>query len=95
MFEDIDNNRSGNNSRGRGEITKEIKKDLGELSAGHNGWVKKVKVISWNGGADKLDIREWNEETGKCKKGISLNNEEAHALYLILDHAYGGHSNSN
>lgn len=36
------------------------------------------------GGEDKLDIRDWNEDMTKCGKGISLTEEEAGNLYMIL-----------
>lgn len=44
------------------EVTREIKQKCGILSTNNRGWSKAVNVISWNGGEDKLDIRDWNED---------------------------------
>ena len=41
-------------------------------------------MISWNGAAEKYDIRDWAPEHGKMGKGITLSQEEAEALYELL-----------
>ena len=39
-------------------------------------------MISWNGAAEKYDIRDWAPEHEKMGKGITLSQEEAEALYI-------------
>ena len=41
-------------------------------------------MISWNGAAEKYDIRDWEKENKKMGKGITLSQEEAEALYELL-----------
>ena len=41
-------------------------------------------MISWNGAAEKYDIRDWAPEHEKMGKGITLSQEEAEALYELL-----------
>ncbi len=53
---------------------------IATLSTSAKGWTKEVNVISWNGGAPKLDIRDWAPEHEKMGKGITLTQEEANAL---------------
>ena len=40
-------------------------------------------MISWNGAAEKYDIRDWAPEHEKMGKGITLSQEEAEALYIF------------
>jgi hypothetical protein len=82
------NNAGANNARG--EVTREIRQELGTLSTNERGWTRKVCIIAWNGGADKLDIRDWNGDGNRCGKGVSLTDEEAYNLYMILNRMYGG-----
>ncbi len=64
--------------------------ELGTLGENSLGWVKEVNIISWNGGPEKLDIRNWRPQDNLCGKGISLTNEEAAKLFTILKEAgYG------
>lgn len=90
MFENR-NNGGNNNAPASRTITKEIKQVYGELSVNDkSGWKKVVAAIAWNGGADKLDIREWDANMMKCSKGISLTEPEAYKLYTILHSIFGG-----
>ena len=41
-------------------------------------------MISWNGAAEKYDIRDWAPEHEKMGKGITLSQEEAEARYELL-----------
>lgn len=43
-----------------------------------------MNMISWNGAAEKYDIRGWAPEHEKMGKGITLSQEEAEALYELL-----------
>lgn len=81
---------NGYSAQNQGEITREIKRRCGQLSGSGRGWTKQVNIISWNGGEDKLDIRDWNEDMTRCGKGISLTEAEAAELYKILRKMYEG-----
>ena len=41
-------------------------------------------MISWNGAAEKYDIRDWAPEHEKMGKGITLTEDETRILYYIL-----------
>lgn len=43
-----------------------------------------VNVITYGTGRPKLDIRKWNRTEDKMQKGITLNRDEALALYEAL-----------
>lgn len=45
----------------------------------------RAKIISWNGGPPKLDIRKWNKETNNMSKGISISLDSIEQLKNILD----------
>jgi len=44
-----------------------------------------IKIISWNDGEPKLDIRKWNKDNEKMGKGISISLEEVQTLKDLLD----------
>ena len=71
------------------DIEYEIKESYGELSTSAKGWTKELNLISWNGAAVKFDIREWAPEHEKMGKGVTLNRDEAEALYELLGEALG------
>ena len=62
----------------------EIIEELGVLSESAKGWTKEFNRISWNGGAPKLDVRDWAPEHEKMGKGVTLTDEEAKALLELL-----------
>ncbi|MCD8200932.1 MAG: hypothetical protein LUD47_02575 [Clostridia bacterium] len=66
------------------EITYDIKEEYGTLSTSNTGWTKEINLISWNGGAEKYDIRDWAPERERSGKGVTLTREEAEKLYEIL-----------
>ena len=70
-----------------GEIKYEIIEELGVLSESAKGWTKELNLISWNGGAPKYDIRDWAPEHEKMGKGVTLSEEEAKKLYVLLSKA--------
>ena len=43
-----------------------------------------VNVITYGNGRPKLDIRRWNRAEDKMQKGITLDKEEALALFEAL-----------
>lgn len=66
------------------DFTYEIVEEIGVISESPKGWKKEVNRISWNGGAPKLDIRDWAPEHEKMGKGITLTDDEAQELLSIL-----------
>ena len=62
----------------------EIIEELGVLSESAKGWTKELNRISWNGGAHKLDVRDWAPEHEKMGKGVTLTDEEAKVLLELL-----------
>lgn len=70
------------------EFKYEVIKDYGNLSEpDEKGVVKKFRLISFNDGDPRYDIRPWyTDDDGKERmyKGISLTGEEAEALMKML-----------
>ena len=62
----------------------EIIEELGVLSESAKGWTKELNRISWNGGAPKLDVRDWAPEHEKMVKGVTLTDEEAKSLLELF-----------
>lgn len=67
------------------DIKYEIKEELGEIGTNSSGWTKELNLISWNGGAEKYDIRDWSPDHEKMGKGITLTKEEALRLKELLE----------
>ena len=67
-------------------VTYEIEKKLGVLSRSDNGWRKEVNLVSWNNGIVKMDIRDWDRENSKMRKGVTLTRSEVYTLFGILKH---------
>lgn len=76
-----------NNSRNgqRGDIEFRLEDHIGVLAEYQTGWKKELNVISWNGGAPKIDIRDWDPEHEHMSRGITLHREEAEKLYGLLE----------
>lgn len=66
------------------EVTYEMGEHLGVISSSASGWSKELNLVSWNGKAEKYDIREWCENHGRMRKGVTLTQEEIKNLYDIL-----------
>lgn len=63
------------------ELKYEIRRHLAVLSENErSGWTKEVNIVSWNGGAEKMDIRDWNPDHSKMSRGVTLSEEEARIL---------------
>ena len=45
---------------------------------------KEINLVSWNGKMPKVDIREWDEEHSRPTKGVTLTDEEAESVAMIL-----------
>ena len=67
------------------EFKYEITQELGVLSESKSGWKCEVNLVSWNGAAPKLDIRDWAPGHEKMGKGISLGSDEIEKLKAILE----------
>ena len=71
------------------EFKYEIKEHLEDLTEKTDkNWVRQLNIVSWNGGEEKYDIRDWHlDENGKpdrCGKGISLSWDEIALLGSAL-----------
>lgn len=67
------------------EVKHEIKRHIAVLSTNErSGWTKEANIVSWNGGPEKLDIRDWNPDHSKMAKGITLTSDEARTLSTAL-----------
>lgn len=66
------------------EIKYEITEKIAVLSEKGN-WTKELNKVSWNDRPAKYDIRDWNHEEGKMRKGTTLTDEEAKLLKEALD----------
>lgn len=66
------------------EIKFDIIKNIGALSEGAKGWKREINIISWNDRKPKIDIRDWDEDHLKMRKGITVSKEELKKLKEIL-----------
>lgn len=66
------------------QINYEIKEHIGIISENKNGWTKELNLVSWNDNDPKYDIRDWNPTHDKMSRGITLTEEEAYELSIIL-----------
>ena len=62
----------------------EIKEKIAVLNQNQSGWNKELNIVSWNEGAPKYDIREWNEEHTLMSRGLTFNEEEMKRLVKAL-----------
>lgn len=72
------------------KITYNITDHLAVLSTSEkSGWTTEANIVSWNNGPEKLDIRAWNPEHNKMAKGITLTEDEAKRLAIVLRDLFG------
>jgi len=62
----------------------DIIKHFGVISSEKSGWQKELNLVSWNGRAPKLDVRDWAPGHEKMGKGVTLTESEAAALAELL-----------
>lgn len=67
------------------EFTYEIKQEIGKISEARSGWAREVNIVSWNGGAPKLDVRDWSPDHSKMGKGISMTYDELRTLKALIE----------
>ena len=66
------------------QLNYEIKEHIGIISENKNGWTKELNLVSWNDNDPKYDIRDWNPTHDKMSRGITLTEEEAYELSIML-----------
>ncbi|NLL81081.1 MAG: hypothetical protein GX231_02090 [Tissierellia bacterium] len=66
------------------EFKYEITEKVAVLSE-NGAWTKELNKVSWNDRPAKFDLRDWNHEEGKMRKGITLSDEEAEVLKEALN----------
>lgn len=66
-------------------ITFEIVKEIGVLSELPSGWQKELNLVSWNERDAKYDLRDWNADHEKMRKGITMTADELVELREILN----------
>ena len=71
------------------DIKYEITKEIGVLSESAKGWTKELNMVSWNDRDPKFDLREWAPEHEKMGKGVTLTEDEAKALFELLENIFG------
>ena len=78
-----------NNTHARKDLTFEIKQVLGALGPRkETGYQRLVTVCSFNGGENRIDIREWSESMDRMSKGLRISEDEAEKLCKILTERY-------
>lgn len=66
------------------ELTYEIIKNFGTISE-KAGWKRELNLVSWNEREAKFDLRDWNADHDRMKKGITLSVEELMSLKEVID----------
>lgn len=69
------------------EVKFKVFKDICTLSDNEKAVSKLLRVISWQDGEPKVDIRAWSGDRKKPYKGIGLNATEAATLLKHLAEA--------
>ncbi|MEF9919286.1 MAG: PC4/YdbC family ssDNA-binding protein [Eubacterium sp.] len=62
-----------------------VVEEVGVLSEGLKGWQKELNLVSWNEREPKYDIREWDANHEKMRKGVTLTMDEMVELRNILN----------
>lgn len=75
---------NNNNGRADGAIEFRIVEHVGVIETQKNGWNKEVNIVSWNGGQEKFDIREWDPDHERMSRGITLTEKETARLAEVL-----------
>ncbi len=78
------NNQTEQNNAQNDPIRFEIISHLGSLGISKSGWKRELNIVSWNGKAPRLDIRDWNPEHTKMGRGVGLNGAETENMLALL-----------
>ena len=81
-------NQNQRQRNGNDEVTFELKEHIGVLEERKDGWKKEVNIVAWNGGAPKIDIRDWDSEHERMGRGITLFEDSAEKLSVALGKRY-------
>lgn len=58
------------------DIVFEVVESIGVIKTYPTGWSKEINLVSWNGGAAKYDIRDWDHKHERMSRGITLHKDE-------------------
>lgn len=61
-----------------------LKHHLGTLRENEKGWSREVNVVSWEGAASRLDIRDWSKNKDRSSKGVTFTRAEVERLRDML-----------
>ena len=61
-----------------------LKHHLGTLRESEKGWSREVNVVSWEGAASRLDIRDWSKNKDRSSKGVTFTRAEVERLRDML-----------
>lgn len=61
-------------------ITCEIREHLGVIARYESGWRKELNLVSWNGGAPKYDVRDWDPYHERMSRGVTFHSSEMRKL---------------
>ena len=67
------------------EFSYVVLKDFGTIEEPESGYDTRIKVVAWNGGKPKVDIRKWSKDNTKMAKGISLSVDAVLCLKELLN----------
>ena len=67
------------------QISFNVTKSIWKLNRAVNGWQKEVNLVAWNGKKPKLDVREWNADKTKMRRGVTLSKDEVLELKRCLN----------
>ncbi len=66
-------------------ISFNVTKSLWRLNRSANGWQKEVNLVAWNGKKPRLDVREWNMDKTKMRRGVTFSKDEVLELRKCLN----------
>ncbi len=66
------------------EVTFEICEHFGVISTSANGWQRELNIVSWNGGSQKYDLRDWDKSHKSMSRGITMTKEELKSLKELI-----------
>ena len=74
------------NTNRKDKVTCEIIEQVAVLSTNPNtGWRTELNIVSWNGRAPKLEIRDWAPDRAKMGKGVTVSADEVILLRDLLN----------
>ena len=82
-------NQNDTQRRSNDDFHFEILEHLAVLSTRDNGWTREVNIVSWNSGAAKVDLRDWDPDHKRMSKGLTYFDDEAKKLTNALNKRYG------